>query len=112
MITGVFDFVPETARRPYITLGEAIETPDNTHSGYGRQTLLTLHVWTEIRGYAQGNAIVDRLVALLDHQPLTITGRRWISTRLEFAQALPDPDPRIRHHVLRFRITSTILQEV
>lgn len=109
MITGVYDFVPETARRPYLTVGEAIETPDNVHGGYGRQTLITLHVWTDARGYAPGAAIADRVVALLDHQRLTIAGQKWISTRFEYGQALPDPDPRIRHHLLRFRITTAIL---
>ncbi|EFC78982.1 DUF3168 domain-containing protein [Parafrankia sp. EUN1f] len=112
MITGVFDHVPEDAARPYITLGPMIETPDNTHSGYGRQAVLDVHIWTEARGYLTGNQIADRVVALLDHQRLTMPGRKWISTRYEFGQALPDPDPRIRHHLLRFRITSMIIQEV
>ncbi|MEX5636533.1 DUF3168 domain-containing protein [Parafrankia sp. FMc2] len=95
-----------------MTLGEATEVPDNVHGGFGRQTVITLHVWTTARGYAQGSQIADRLIALLDHQPLAIAGRRWISTRYEFGQALPDPDPRIRHHLLRFRITTALLQEV
>ncbi|MCK9922454.1 DUF3168 domain-containing protein [Frankia sp. AgPm24] len=111
MITGVYDHVPETARMPYITLGEATEIPDNAHDRFGRQTTVTLHIWTTARGYAEGGRIADRTVALLDHRRLTIPGRRWISTRLEMVQALPDPDPRVRHHVVRFRITTTIVQE-
>ncbi|MGW2547493.1 DUF3168 domain-containing protein, partial [Kitasatospora sp. NPDC001574] len=50
MVTGVFDYVPEDTAYPYVVLGEAIETPHNTHDRYGRQTAITLHVWSQYRG--------------------------------------------------------------
>ncbi|MGH9252164.1 MAG: tail completion protein gp17, partial [Acidimicrobiales bacterium] len=28
---GVFDFVPEGQRRPYVVVGEMFSTPDNAH---------------------------------------------------------------------------------
>ncbi|MFD6691108.1 DUF3168 domain-containing protein [Streptomyces bacillaris] len=103
---GVHDFVPEPAPHPYITVGEAIETPDNTHSGFGRQTVVTLHIWTRSRGHAPGLAILARVVGLLDHQPLAIEGQDHIATNYEFMQTLIDPAPPgdIRHIVLRLRV--------
>ncbi|MGW2260273.1 DUF3168 domain-containing protein [Streptomyces sp. NPDC001780] len=106
LITGVFDYVPETTAYPFVVIGEAIETPDNRHGGFGRQTVITLHVWSRYRGYAQALAIGARITALLDHQPLTIVGQAHIVTRFEFSQTLTDPEPPgdIRHLVLRYRV--------
>ncbi|WKV74723.1 DUF3168 domain-containing protein [Streptomyces sp. PCS3-D2] len=108
LITGVYDYVPEDVVFDYVTIGEATEIPDNRHGGFGRQTTLTLHVWTRYRGHARGQRIAARIVALLDHQPLTITGLHHVSTRFEFSQTLTDPEPPgdIRHIPMRFRITT------
>ncbi|OHV42181.1 hypothetical protein BBK14_11200 [Parafrankia soli] len=104
MITGVYDYVPEDARRPYVTIGEAVSTPDNHHGGFGSETVITLHAWTTARGMAAGQVIADRIVALLDHQVLDVEGHVHIVTRLEMTEALRDPDPTVRHHVMRFRV--------
>lgn len=107
LVTGVFDHAPEGQAQPYVTIGETLSTPDNAHGVFGRQVVATVHVWTRARGNAPGQAIAARIVALLDHRPLSVVGHRVVSVRCEFDQALRDPDPEIRHHVLRFRITTT-----
>lgn len=108
LITGVYDFVPEPAPFPYIAIGDATEIPDNRHGGFGRQTTVTLHVWTRNRGHSEGLAIGDRVTALLDHQPLTVVGQHHVVTRFEFSQTLTDPEPPgdIRHLVLRYRVVT------
>lgn len=108
LATGVYDFVPETAVYPYIVIGEAIETPDNAHDRFGRQTVPTLHVWDQYRGFKRVLEIGSRINALLDHQPLTITGLAHVVTRYEFGQPLTDPEPPgdIRHLILRYRIVT------
>ncbi|MEU6944294.1 DUF3168 domain-containing protein [Streptomyces sp. NPDC046316] len=108
LVTGVYDFVPETAVYPYIHIGEAIETPDNAHDRFGRQTVHTLHVWDRYKGFKRVLQIGSRANALLDHQPLAITGLAHVVTRYEFGQPLTDPEPPgdIRHLVLRYRIVT------
>ncbi|KIX79116.1 hypothetical protein SF23_02570 [Streptomyces sp. MBRL 10] len=108
LITGVYDHVPEDVVFDYVTIGEATEIPDNRHGGFGRQTTITLHVWSRYRGHARGLQIAARVTALLDHQPLTIVGLHHVSTRFEFSQTLTDPEPPgdIRHIPMRFRITT------
>ncbi|MCI0687122.1 MAG: DUF3168 domain-containing protein [Sporichthyaceae bacterium] len=101
-----YDHVPEGAAHPYWTVGEAIETPNNHHGGFGRQVLATVHVWSTYRGYAEGLAIAARIVALLDHQPLTIAGHHTVAVRHELTQTLRDPDPDIRHMPVQFRIVT------
>jgi hypothetical protein len=107
-VTGVFDYVPEDDVYPFIVIGESVETPDNRLRGFGRQTVITLHVWTQYRGYSQGLAIAARVTELLDHQPLTLTGLAHIATRFEFSQTLTDPEPpgNIRHVVVRYRVVT------
>jgi hypothetical protein len=90
--------------------------PDNDHGGYGRQVTQTLHIWTKARGNATGQDIANRINELLDHQHDALTaafqapaGHRVVSIRNEFDQALTDPDPEIRHHVLRFRVITAQL---
>jgi len=104
----VYDFVPEQVPYPFVVVGEAIETPDNRHGGFGRQTVPTLHVWDQYRGYTRVLRIGSRITELLDHQPLTVPGVDWIATRYEFGQTLTDPEPPgdIRHLVLRYRVVT------
>ena len=105
---AVYDFVDESgaASWPYITIGEGIETPANRHDSIGRETTLYLHVWSRYRGFAEADAVAKRVNALLDHRPaeLSVEGQRVVSIRFEFSQNLRDPDPRIRHVAIRFRI--------
>ena len=108
LITGVFDYLPEEAAYPFVVIGESVETADNSHGKFGRETVITLHVWTQYRGHTQGLQIGARVTELLDHQPLTIEALRHVFTHYEFGQTLTDPEPpgNIRHLVLRYRIAT------
>ena len=108
-VTGVHDGrAPEDATYPYIVIGEAIETSDNAHDRFGRQTVHTLHVWDQHRGFKTVLEIGAQVNALLDHQPLAIAGLHHVVTRYEFGQPLTDPEPPgdIRHLVLRYRVVT------
>lgn len=107
LVSGVYDDVPEDAAFPYVVLGESMETPRNSHSSFGRETVVTLHVWSKQAGFTEANAVLEELVALLDHQPLSIVNHHHISTRFEYSQTLRDPDPTIRHVPARFRIVTS-----
>ncbi len=112
---AVIDRVPEGQGYPYVRVGDHLSTPDNTLTTFGRQVTVTLHVWTKTGSMVPGQDIADLIVGLLDHQPaaistlLSTSGHRCVSIRHEFSQALDDPDPQIRHHVLRFRVITSQL---
>lgn len=107
---AVVDQPPEGQAKPYIRVGDQLSIPDHDHTSAGREVTVTLHVWTKERSSKPGQTIADRVTELLDHKvaefsaALTPLGHKCISIRQEFDQALEDPDPEIRHHVLRFRI--------
>ncbi|CAM5626641.1 hypothetical protein SMICM304S_06791 [Streptomyces microflavus] len=89
LIAGVYDYLPEDVDYPFVVIGEAIETPDNSHDRFGRQTVITLHTWDEYRGYFRVQRIGARLVALLDHRRHhRRPGPR--RHRFEFGQTLTD----------------------
>ncbi|WOI58604.1 DUF3168 domain-containing protein [Streptomyces fradiae] len=108
LVSGVYDYVPEDVTWPYVVIGEALEVPENWLGGFGRQTTITVHVWTRARGHSPGLGIAARITELLDHQPLTLDGLHHVATRYEFSQTLTDPEPPgdIRHVVLRYRVTT------
>src|SRR5690606_39897822 len=65
----VWDYVPEDQPRPFVTVGEAIETADNVHGRFGRRVVHTLHVWTKGRGgFAEALQIAAELTMLFDHR--------------------------------------------
>lgn len=107
---AVVDEPPEGQAYPYIRVGDHLSIPDHDHTSAGREVTETLHVWTKERSSKPGQEIADRATAVLDHQVAAFSallephGHRCVTIRQEFDQALEDPDPQIRHHVLRFRI--------
>lgn len=104
LVSGVYDSVPEPAVYPFVVIGEAIEMPANEHGSFGSRVSCTIHVWSEYRGFAQVNTMLDCLVRLLDHAPVVIGGRTLVAIRLEQILTLRDSDPDIRHGVARFTV--------
>lgn len=111
----ILDDVVEGQPYPYVVLGDHLSIPDGSHSGFGRQVTETLHVWTQKKGNKSGQDILARIDALLNNKParmteaLTPLGHRCVTIRNEFDQALRDPDPKLRHHVVRFRVITAQL---
>lgn len=110
LVQGVFDFVEEGEAYPYIVLGETVETPDNSHDSHGSNSVITLHVWSKYRGYAEALRIATRVRALLEHRPLTISGHRHVATYFVSQQTLTDPEPPgdIRHVPISFRVLTEV----
>lgn len=104
----VFDFTPEDQPYPYVMIGECTETPDNSHDRYGSETSHTLHVWTEFEGWSQGLEIADEITQLLDHRKelLAVEGHWVVAVRHETTRTLRDPDFRLRHVPVTYRITT------
>lgn len=100
----VYDEPPEGAKRPYVVFENLLTTPDNRHGAYGWQTVVTLAVWVEKRGYTDAHLIKSRLIELFDHQPLDVAGFHHVETRHELDQELRDPNPKLRRSLLRLRV--------
>ncbi|WP_017602208.1 DUF3168 domain-containing protein [Nocardiopsis lucentensis] len=105
--TPLWDYVPEDQEYPYVTVGEATETPHNVHGRFGRRVRQTLHVWDKGRhGFGPAMQIVAELTQLFDHRetdvdPL-INGHRIQAIRLFDSRPMRDPDPLVRHVPVTF----------
>jgi hypothetical protein len=112
---AVVDEVKEGQAYPYVRVGDHLSVPDNTLTSFGRQVTETIHVWTQAGSMGPGQDIADDVVRLLDHQDRALSallatyGQECVRVSYEYGQALDDPDPEIRHHVLRFRIETAQL---
>lgn len=106
-LDGVYDLVaPEAAPTPYVVLGDGVETPRNVHGGYGAEVIVDLHVWDRSQSTSTVSSIANRLRGLLDHQPLTVSGHTVVAVRHDQTLTLRDPDPELRHLMVRIRITT------
>lgn len=82
MVTGVFDYVPETQAFPYIVIGQFTEAPDHTFTEEGRVVTGALHVWSDKKSDMELLEIVDRLTTLLDHNEFTVAGWNMVSSEV------------------------------
>ncbi len=102
-VTGVFDSVPDSQAFPYITIGEATEVPFSAFSSVGKESTLTLHIWSRYSGFKEALDVLKRVNELLDGATLTITGYALVDMSLEMSETLRDPDGVTRHVAARFR---------
>lgn len=107
LITGVFaPRAPEDQAKPYVVIGEAYGTQQNSHDRYGRRTSETIHVWDDQPTLTRISGILNRITQLLDHQSLSVSNQTVVLAYHEFEQLLGDPDPDINHGVIRFVFTT------
>ncbi len=102
-VVKVYDEVPANAAYPYITLGASEDMPDDTHSGPGTETRLSVHVWSSYDGFAELGNIVAKIVERLSDQhslPVATTGWTDINLTTTARRMMRDEDPQIRHAVI------------
>lgn len=107
LVSGVFDEVPEDQPHPYVTAGSITETVDDAHNQRGLEAQVELHIWSRYPGYKEAADILAALDAVLDRQPLTVSGFRDVSVAHVQHTELRDPDPDIRHINVSYRVWLT-----
>lgn len=89
MVTGVFDDVPQGQEAPYLVVGEASETAMNTFTRKGRESNLTIHIYSEYAGFKEGLTILQRLNDLLDDgEPLSLETQQLIYLLFDNVQTI------------------------
>jgi hypothetical protein len=111
LVTGVFDEVPEGQAYPYVTFGSITEVVQDAHNQRGLAADVVNHVWSKYRGFRQAAEILTALDAVLDRQPLTVTGFKDVSIAHQQHTELRDPDPDIRHINVTYRVWLTKEEE-
>ncbi len=75
---GVHNDVPDGQAYPHVLISKASETPWHTFgaatSGLGWKNIIRIHTYSRYQGDTEALQIHSRVVALLNFQPLTVTG--------------------------------------
>lgn len=103
-IAKVYDEIPETASYPHVSFGVTQEQPDDAHDRQGLHVDVTLDIWSKYAGNKESATILAHLDRLLDRKPLNVAGFTKVSIARAWHQFIRDPDPKIRHCPVRFRI--------
>lgn len=105
LLTGIYDEVVENTALPFLVLYDEIEQAADVYGRMGRECVLMLHVWSEYDGWAQCEAILDRVDVLLHHQDLPALAEfSLVLVERDFATGFRDSDGLSRHNVLRYRV--------
>lgn len=106
MITGVYDFVPEDAVFPFISMTEMTAADLSAQTQEITEYFPVLHFWSRERGYKEVQAIMSRVQTLLHDTALTVSGQEFVNARLEFSEVMRERDGITSHGVMRFRIVT------
>jgi len=104
IVTGVYDFVPDDQKFPFVVIGEADWTDRGSESTEGYSGVLTMHVWDRGRGRKTVLSIQKRIDELLHKVDPNVNGWVDISFRRDFNNVMIDPDAVTSHGVQRFKI--------
>jgi hypothetical protein len=109
ILTGlapVYDAVPEGRSYPYIEIGDIVETPNNVFGKNGRSLLVVISAFSDVPGFKEVEAILERLNVLLDDTllPDPAGWKCWMSA-YESGTAQKEFDTvELRHLIANYRI--------
>lgn len=117
----VFDYVPQEAVMPYVTIGEYTGVPFDAKDFEGLEPTVTLHAWSEAKGKAEAMKLLSKVEEAIGYEPLPLReGHSIMMQRPEFQTVLEEKtsvssysgDKKTYHGVIRFRfkITKGVIQ--
>jgi hypothetical protein len=111
---GVYNHVPQKATRPYVLVGSGTEIPFNTMGNgnaakWGGNCTVLIKAVSQKPSDTEALAILGRVKALLDGQPLTVQGFPDASAQFEdlqpiFTEDAPGLQYPLRHAPAVFRV--------
>lgn len=106
----IYDLVPRTSKRPYVTIGISQEYDWSTSTEAGSRHIVTLHCWTDNQGRRQADRIIQAIRAIIEQTEFALTNHYLINQQFEFSDIRRDPDGQSIHGIIRYRmVTEPIL---
>lgn len=99
----VYDFVPQRAAYPFVSLGNSVVRDWSTSSESGFEHALTLHIWSKAKGKKQCLQIISSVRRVLHDVALVVEDHPLVNLRYEFEDVRLDPDGETFHGIVRFR---------
>jgi hypothetical protein len=107
-LVGVYNDVPDGATYPQVLITRATETPWHTmggaSAGLGWKDIIRIHVFSRYQGDLEALEIHNRIVTLLNFQPLTVSGFSSATVEYENGRMLVEAIDKIetRHWVAEY----------
>ena len=79
LIMDIYDFVPDGAAYPYVTIGESTVKDSSDLAAKGYEVDLDVNVYSESAGRKEVLAVTERIRELIDGQVLVISGYQFIA---------------------------------
>lgn len=89
---------------PYLTVFPITQDAWNDKGVIGKAVVYDFSAWTRSGDWSDGDAITERLIALLDRQDLTVSGAEHLLTEFEGCDPAFDEDGETRRHRSLFRV--------
>lgn len=100
----IYDYVPQNAAFPYLTLGDTRAENFDTKDGVGINQLITLHAWSRYRGQKEMKDILKAVNLALHRSSMTVSGYNFTDCRFESAETFLDDDGLTYHGLCRYRL--------
>ncbi len=105
LITDVYDFVDQNYEYPYLTIGESDDDEYDTFYEVGRDSLFSVHVWSNGRGTKEAYDILAKVYESLNRVKLIGSDDlNFINCSYESGDMLRDDGGMIWHGVHQYRI--------
>lgn len=101
-VSGIYDFVPDDAAYPFITLGENNVSDWSNAENQGTQHQFSLRIFSRNSGRKEAANIMEQLVMLL-HQGVSISGHELAFLRVISSNIILLDDGRTYRGTLNFR---------
>lgn len=88
-VNGIFDYVPEDTRFPYIVIGRIYSEPENTKTTIGERIEIDLDIWSSAKGKKETINIVNLIKNALEDD-LVIPGADVIDQEIKSIEVLEE----------------------
>lgn len=88
-VNGVFDYVPEDTKFPYVVIGRLQSTPERTKTTVGERVEVELDIWSSAKGKKETISIVNLIKDALDEE-LSIPGVDLIDQDITSVEVLEE----------------------
>jgi len=88
-VNGVFDYVPEDTKFPYVVIGRVQSTPERTKTTVGERVEVELDIWSSAKGKKETINIVNLIEGALEDE-LTIPGADLIEQDITSIEVLEE----------------------
>lgn len=109
---GIYDHVPQVdaseddSKFPLVGIGDDTAEAFDTDDINGHEHTITLHIFDRYEGRKRVKQIMGAIYRSLHDATLEVAGQHAIYCFWEFSGSVPDPDPKTKHGVMRFRIAT------